>query len=182
MSSVPPGGRQDFTPPVRRLRTDDASRVDTLSELARALKNQRPANDTDTLQDRPEPPPAPFVSAGLAARTVVEDTAAKRLAAFEKELNRNRLNDIAALARSLTYGEMIELADAVFGCAPQDGITRENLSAVIHRWAMQEPDRAKTARQKIQEALEEARAGHRVEPREAGRDPEADIGASEGSR
>ncbi len=47
-----------------------------------------------------------------------------------------RLDRIAALVRDLTYGEMIELGDAVWSARKADEpMTQDNLAAVLHRWS-----------------------------------------------
>ena len=55
---------------------------------------------------------------------------------FQEQLNRGRLDEIAALVLSLTYGEMIEMANAIWQVQP-DGtaITQDNLPALLHRWS-----------------------------------------------
>ena len=59
---------------------------------------------------------------------------------LQEQLDRNRLDEIAALVLSLTYGEMIELADAIWKAQPEGaGITQENLSALLHRWSKSRP-------------------------------------------
>jgi hypothetical protein len=56
---------------------------------------------------------------------------------LEDELNRNRLNDIAALVRSLTYGEMMELAQAIWKIRPEGTATvdQHTLPMMLHLWS-----------------------------------------------
>jgi hypothetical protein len=55
---------------------------------------------------------------------------------FQEQLNRNRLDEIAALVLALTYGEMIEMATAIWEAQPEgSAITQDNLPALLHRWS-----------------------------------------------
>jgi len=55
---------------------------------------------------------------------------------FQEQLNRNRLDEIAALVLALTYGEMIEMANAIWETQPEgSAITQDNLPALLHRWS-----------------------------------------------
>jgi len=55
---------------------------------------------------------------------------------LDADLNHNRLDQIADLVVFLTYGEMIELADAIWKAQPEGtAITQENLPALLHRWS-----------------------------------------------
>ena len=49
---------------------------------------------------------------------------------------RRRLDSIAALVTTLTYGEMIEMAEAIW-TMQSDGaaLTQETLPALLHRWS-----------------------------------------------
>jgi hypothetical protein len=60
---------------------------------------------------------------------------------LEDELNRNRLNDIAALVRTLTYGEMMELAEAIWKIRPEGTVTvdQTTLPMMLHRWSTASP-------------------------------------------
>ena len=52
------------------------------------------------------------------------------------ELGRDRLNEIATLMRSLTYGEMIELAQAIWKIRPEgEEIDQRNLPVMLHLWS-----------------------------------------------
>ncbi|HMA71219.1 MAG TPA: hypothetical protein VKP67_07005 [Xanthobacteraceae bacterium] len=55
---------------------------------------------------------------------------------LERELGRRRLDEIAHVVRTLTYGEMIELATSMWNVKP-DGtsLTEHSLPAVLHRWS-----------------------------------------------
>jgi hypothetical protein len=55
---------------------------------------------------------------------------------FQEQLNRNRLDEIAGLVLALTYGEMIEMANAIWETQPEgSAITQDNLPALLHRWS-----------------------------------------------
>jgi hypothetical protein len=55
---------------------------------------------------------------------------------LQEQLDRNPLDEIAMLVQALTYGEMIELAEAMWKVQP-DGtaVTQENLPALLHKWS-----------------------------------------------
>ena len=70
---------------------------------------------------------------------------------LQEQLDRNPLDEIAMLVQALTYGEMIELAEAMWRMQPEGStVTEENLPALLHRWsksrsipaeeAIQDPD------------------------------------------
>jgi hypothetical protein len=53
-----------------------------------------------------------------------------------EERARKRLDDLASLVRTLTYGEMIEMAQAIWNAQPEGAaITEENLPALLHHWS-----------------------------------------------
>ena len=55
---------------------------------------------------------------------------------LEHELGRRRLDEIADVVRTLTYGEMMELAASMWNVKPEDSnLTEHNLPAVLHRWS-----------------------------------------------
>jgi len=45
------------------------------------------------------------------------------------------LDDIAALVQCLTYGEMIELSEAIWKSRSEGAVTEETLPPVLHRWS-----------------------------------------------
>jgi hypothetical protein len=51
----------------------------------------------------------------------------------------DRMDKIAELTRSLTYGEMIEFAAELSKAAGEKEITAETLAEVLHRWACDDP-------------------------------------------
>ncbi len=59
---------------------------------------------------------------------------------LEDALNRNRLNEIAALVRCLTYGEMMELAHAIWRIRPEGAIDQQSLPMMLHMWSTSSPD------------------------------------------
>jgi hypothetical protein len=55
---------------------------------------------------------------------------------LEHELNRNPLNEIAIMMRALTYGEMMELAQAIWKIRPEgEGVNQDSLPMLLHRWS-----------------------------------------------
>jgi hypothetical protein len=55
---------------------------------------------------------------------------------LQEQLDRNPLDEIAMLVQALTYGEMIELAEAMWKVQPEgSSVTQENLPALLHRWS-----------------------------------------------
>jgi len=55
---------------------------------------------------------------------------------LQEQLDRNPLDEIAMLVQALTYGEMIELAEAMWKVQPEgSAVTEENLPALLHRWS-----------------------------------------------
>jgi hypothetical protein len=55
---------------------------------------------------------------------------------LEDELSRNRLNEIATLMRTLTYGEMMELANAIWKIRPQgEEVDQYSLPMMLHLWS-----------------------------------------------
>jgi hypothetical protein len=55
---------------------------------------------------------------------------------LEAELGRRPIEEIARLVRSLTYGEMIELASSMSEVEPKgSAITADNLPNMLYRWS-----------------------------------------------
>ena len=54
------------------------------------------------------------------------------------------VDQIAQLTRSLTYGEMIELAAELWKAAGDTEITAKTLPALLHRWANEHAKRPET--------------------------------------
>jgi hypothetical protein len=55
---------------------------------------------------------------------------------LQEQLDRQPLDEIAMLVQALTYGEMIELAEAMWKVQPDGAaVTQENLPALLHRWS-----------------------------------------------
>lgn len=48
---------------------------------------------------------------------------------------RNPLDEIAKLVRALTYGEMMDLCEKVWGAKPDGELTQATLPATLHRWS-----------------------------------------------
>lgn len=57
------------------------------------------------------------------------------LAKLEADLNRNPLDEIATAIRALTYGEMMELAEAIWKTKPESDITQDALPMMLHKWS-----------------------------------------------
>lgn len=57
------------------------------------------------------------------------------LAKLEADLNRNPLDEIASALRALTYGEMMELAEAIWKTKPESDITQDALPMMLHKWS-----------------------------------------------
>jgi hypothetical protein len=55
---------------------------------------------------------------------------------LEEQLVRGPVDEIAALMRALTYGEMIELAEGLWNVNGQGSeISKDNLPGLLHRWS-----------------------------------------------
>jgi hypothetical protein len=55
---------------------------------------------------------------------------------LQEQLSRKPLDEIATLVCGLTYGEMIELSEAIWRAQPEgSAITLENFPALLHRWS-----------------------------------------------
>jgi hypothetical protein len=55
---------------------------------------------------------------------------------LEDELSRNRLSEIATLMRTLTYGEMMELAHAIWKIRPEgEEVDQYSLPMMLHLWS-----------------------------------------------
>src|SRR6266849_9220433 len=59
----------------------------------------------------------------------------------EDELSRDRLNEIATLVRTLTYGEMMELAHAIWKIRPEgEEVDQYSLPMMLHLWSTSSED------------------------------------------
>jgi hypothetical protein len=55
---------------------------------------------------------------------------------LQEQLSRKPLDEIATLVSVLTYGEMIELSEAIWRAqSERSAITLENFPALLHRWS-----------------------------------------------
>ena len=76
----------------------------------------------------------------LVREKVEEETKPDRgvnLRRLAEQLERRPMDEIAALIRSLTYGEMIEFAEGLWTTQPEGSvISKDNLPSLLHRWAM----------------------------------------------
>lgn len=65
-----------------------------------------------------------------------EMAAPVNLRKLQEQLDRNRLDEIATLVLALTYGEMIDLANAIWRAQPDGSpLTQETLPALLYRWS-----------------------------------------------
>jgi hypothetical protein len=65
-----------------------------------------------------------------------EMAAPVNLRRLQEQLDRNRLDEIATLVLALTYGEMIDLANAIWKAQPDGSpLTQETLPALLYRWS-----------------------------------------------
>jgi hypothetical protein len=69
----------------------------------------------------------------LPARRVEQQPLVRRT---EEPFERETVDEIAELLRTLTYGEMIELADGLWDARSLGDISRDALPALLHRWAL----------------------------------------------
>jgi hypothetical protein len=83
----------------------------------------------------PVAPPEPFASAGELDSQEPAPPAVD-LRKLEEELGRRRLDEIADVVRTLTYGEMMELAEAIWKIRPEgEGVDQDSLPMLLHRWS-----------------------------------------------
>jgi hypothetical protein len=55
---------------------------------------------------------------------------------LEEQLERRPVDEIAALMRALTYGEMMELVEGLWGVQGRGSkISKDNLPGLLHRWS-----------------------------------------------
>lgn len=77
----------------------------------------------------------PYEQTQLEAPTEISSQV--NLQKLEHELSRNPLNEIATMMRALTYGEMIELAQAIWKIRPEgEGVSQDSLPMLLHRWSI----------------------------------------------
>lgn len=84
-----------------------------------------------------EPPAAPAAPPPEEPLVMLERHV-KRILAEERrqsEAKRNHLDRVAALVRSLTYAEMIELAEGFWKQKPEGEISKEMIPGMLHRWS-----------------------------------------------
>jgi hypothetical protein len=100
-----------------------------------ASARTRPADRPEVESPAMNEPDAPFDRTDeMTAGTAVN------LRKLQEHLSRKPLDEIAILVHSLTYGEMIELCEAIWRSQPEGSdITQENLPALLHRWSKSRP-------------------------------------------
>lgn len=55
---------------------------------------------------------------------------------LEHDLTRDPLGEIASMVRALTYGEMMELAQAIWKIRPEgESVDQDSLPMLLHRWS-----------------------------------------------
>jgi hypothetical protein len=65
-----------------------------------------------------------------------EMVAVVNLNRFQKQQGRKRIDEISALVKSLTYGEMLQMAEGIWSAQPEGvAVTQDNLAALLHRWS-----------------------------------------------
>jgi hypothetical protein len=70
------------------------------------------------------------------AEASAEISSQVNLRKLERELSRNPLDEIATMVRALTYGEMMELAQAIWKIRPEgEGVDQNSLPMLLHRWS-----------------------------------------------
>ena len=70
------------------------------------------------------------------SETSTEISSQVNLHKLEHQLRRNPLDEIATMVRTLTYGEMMELAEAIWKIRPEGkGVSQDTLPMLLHRWS-----------------------------------------------
>jgi hypothetical protein len=70
------------------------------------------------------------------AEASAEISSQVNLRKLEHQLSRNPLDEIATMVRALTYGEMMELAQAIWKIRPEgEGVDQNSLPMLLHRWS-----------------------------------------------
>jgi hypothetical protein len=70
------------------------------------------------------------------AEASAEISSQVNLRKLEHQLSRNPLDEIATMVRALTYGEMMELAQAIWKIRPEGkGVDQNSLPMLLHRWS-----------------------------------------------
>jgi hypothetical protein len=115
-------------PPTSR----DLSRRPIPDDYRPTELRMRAFDDDDDEGEQPKTdPPGPQNYSGGAA-----DVGHVNMRILEEQLSRKPLDEIAALVRALTYGEMIELAEALCKTQPEGGdFNPIDLPALLHRWS-----------------------------------------------
>lgn len=86
--------------------------------------------------DSHEPRPEQRINAVTqVVKETIDQLAERGLLRLPAEANRNRLNEIASLVRFLTFGDMMELAEAIWNLKQEGEITQEMLPGMLHKWS-----------------------------------------------
>jgi hypothetical protein len=71
------------------------------------------------------------------SETSTEISSQVNLGRLEHQLRRNPLDEIATMVRALTYGEMMEFAQAIWKIRPEgEGVSQDTLPMLLHRWSI----------------------------------------------
>jgi hypothetical protein len=82
------------------------------------------------------PPPQEPASLPTNEELASQEPPVVDLGRLEAELGRKRLDEIAGVVRTLTYGEMLELAESMWNVRPGDTeLNEHNLPALLYRWS-----------------------------------------------
>jgi hypothetical protein len=79
-------------------------------------------------------PETPIVSLAKLAQELGVDLAAEAKAQGGQYLGETKLDAIATLVKALTYGEMMELAEALWKVKGEGEVTQDSLPGMLHRW------------------------------------------------
>jgi len=107
----------------------DIANTSPLQKRAERLREKAAISAELDAWKRSSPPPAPQDESFHIPPEV-------DLKALGASIERKPLDEIAALMRALTYGEMIELAEGFWKAKPEDKDLNEGtLPGTLHRWA-----------------------------------------------
>jgi hypothetical protein len=113
----------------------------------------RPPRWRDGERESPDIPAMIEVDTSSHRSAEMNTGTAVNLRKLQEQLTRRPLDEIATLVQGLTYGEMIEFAEAVWKAQPEgSAITQENLSLLLHRWSK---SRSAAPRETVEQAPSE---------------------------
>ena len=142
-----PTSRNALSPALRLAKLDEESELEQ-SPVGDRPTDERPSiserlgRDLDSIAHGYKPPVSHLPKSDesepepLDDAEVPGDEANATLKTAADDVYRNRIDEIALLVQSITYGEMIEVAEAMWKAQPADtAITQENLPKLLHQWA-----------------------------------------------